>query len=315
MNDSQAAFRKRNTTMHKLLLIALMLSSTSSFAWSSGTVSGQVRFYQHQGNFCPSYRNCTGAKYLASQYHTYMPLAQTKLYVKNVYNQVIGQGVTDTNGNYSISWLDGGAPNNSAVNGYVWWHAEHKDGRFTIYQAGGQTMATLIAAGSLQFGITTGLGTTNLGGANSPNAIANLYDGAWRTWYYALSQSSTQLTYHTNVDIRAFDSTTCPSSCANCANNRIVMDQNSPYKPQARIMHELGHIASCRASQGTSYQQASGNCDHLWGQSGWNYESWEYGANTFEEAFATFFADVAMYDSNAVAPHTCNSVTECSTNG
>src|SRR4051812_33400628 len=74
---------------------------------SSGTVSGNVAFFQNQGNFCTTTRSCTGATYLQSQYQTNMPIGETKVFIQRASdNATIGQGVTDGNGRFTISWTD-----------------------------------------------------------------------------------------------------------------------------------------------------------------------------------------------------------------
>lgn len=303
--------------MHKLplaLIGGIVLASSTAVAWSGGSVNGQLLFYQNQGNFCPTTRNpCTGAKYLESQWHTNMPVSQTKVYIKNMANQVIGQGVTDTLGFYNINWFDPNAPQ-GPVTAYVAWHLEHKDGRFVIRDPGGNAYLMMRPPSGLQFGIATNLGSYTFGNSGSPNALANLYDGAWRSWFHSLSQSASQVNNNTNVLIKAFDSAACPTSCADCGANTIIMDSSSAFSPQHRILHEMGHIASCRASQGAGYISPTSVCYAYGGSAGWGFTGPEFGSAQFEEAFATFFADVALYGPTATQPHTCLSSLACPNN-
>jgi hypothetical protein len=69
-------------------------------------------------------------------------------------------------------------------------------------------------------------------------------------------------------------------------------------------MHELGHIASHIGHNHRMIGEQFGYYTYD-GVAGWNLTSNEWRGAMFEEAFATFLADVALYNWNAPQPHTC----------
>ena len=81
-----------------MTLTALAIAAPISEAQAqiyTGVVSGRLRFYQNQGNYCPSTRDCSGAQYLESEYHTYQPVRDVKVYVETSGGTLIGSGSTD----------------------------------------------------------------------------------------------------------------------------------------------------------------------------------------------------------------------------
>jgi len=298
------------------LLTALACAAATLFASgasaSSGTVSGGLGFFQNQGNFCPTTRVCTGAKYLQSQYNTTQPIANVKVYVERASDgATLGQGTTDASGNFSLAWTD--SSTSGAVAVQITWYGEQKDGRFRLATtAGGRWRMwwsnTLAASG------TTFVGTGVWGSSGSPHALSNLYDGAQKMWANALSQSNRMNSYFTGVQLQAFDATACPTSCANGPNNIITIDSaGSAYTPQGRAMHEMGHIASYRGSRNQSWHQL-GALDYTFGGTGgWSLNSAEFASVHFEEAVATHLADIGLYFDNASQPHTCLSASACAT--
>jgi hypothetical protein len=305
------------TFLRSLALLALLMAPLSASAGAGGTVSGSFYFFQNQGNFCPSTRDCTGARYLQSQYQTSMPVADIKVYVQRASDgTLIGQGTTDASGNFSMSWYDANAT--TSTQAQVFWRGEHKDNRFVIRTASGGTYLFPLGVNfTLQANQTTSIGSWVWGSSTSPSALVNLYDGARRMWSVSLAQSNRMAAYVSNIEVRAFDSATCSTSCADGPNNRIVMDDNSAYSPQGRILHEMGHIASYRASRNQNYRQAGQlTCypDSSATNCGWLLNSAEWAGVAFEEGVATFLGDVALYAPYAVAPHTCLSSGSCGTN-
>jgi len=285
---------------------------------SNGTVSGHVAFFQNQGNFCPSSptRSCTGATYVQSQYHTDMPIAETKVYIRRGDGVVIGAGVTDSSGNFTISW------NNPSTTGDITanfiWVGEHKDGRFAVRTSSGGQWTFWTPNFTLNAGVNTNIGTWTWGNSSAPNSLANVYDGAFHMWSFGLSQSNRMNAFFTGLSIYAFDNT-CPTSCASGPDNRITLDNNAAYQPQARIMHEMGHIASYKGSRDQNRRQ-TGDCEFYSypstscvSGSGWSLTSKEWEGAAFEEAVATHLGDVSLYRAFATEPHTCLSSAECST--
>jgi hypothetical protein len=284
---------------------------------SSGTVSGGVAFFQNQGNFCPASRTCTGATYVESQYHTNMPIGETKVFIQRASdNLTIGQGVTDSSGRFTISWTNLVTTGNITAN-FIW-VGEHKDGRFAVRTSSGGQWVFWTPNFTLNAGGNTEIGTWTWGSSGAPNSLANVYDGAFHMWSFGLSQSNRMNAFFTGVSIYAFDDV-CPTSCANGPNNRITLDTGAAYSPQGRIMHEMGHIASYKGSRDQSFTQ-TGNCAFYSYPSmtcvtgsGWNLTSPEWEAAAFEEGVATHLGDVCLYRAFATDPHTCLSDTACGT--
>jgi hypothetical protein len=290
-----------------LLVLAFGLSAltATTASASSGAVHGRLMFYQNQGSFCPTSRDCTDAHYLASQFNTNQPFAHTKVYFIDNYGVVMGQSTTDVNGYYTIAWTSGSWPTPSSA--YIRTRFEHKDLRFTIttgmglYQYGDTSTFVPVAGGSPQE-----IGTYTFGTSGAPNEVANAYDGAWRTWYYSLQSSNLMLQNFSNLIIRAFsnENGNCSTSCSFPSQNLIILDTNGAgYKPQGRVMHEMGHIASFKSNPFTfaaTYNWPSGGAGGSWG-----YQTPEWRGPQFEEGVATYFGDVGMYWANNPTPHTC----------
>lgn len=188
-----------------LAALGLLAAATPAHATTSGWVKGKITFYQNQGNYCPSTRTCTGANYLQASYQTGQPAAHTKVYVVDSSDRAIGSGVTDINGNFSIPWQS----SNNANSGHFYWSFEHKDNRFNVRSGTGAQWVAWTSNISLPNGTTqataTNFGTIVWGNAASPHAVANVNDGAWRMWNYALSYSGIMNSNFTNVEIRAFN--------------------------------------------------------------------------------------------------------------
>lgn len=303
----------KNMWIKALFALSLAAVSSPALAASSGTATGTIQFYQNQGNFCPTTRNCTGAKYPQSQYNTSRPIKNVKVYLRRQSdNVVIGQGTTDNSGNFSISWSDPAGSGN--VLAQLIWRGEQKDGRFRIAGSAGEFWIWW-SNKTLTNGGNTSIGALTWGNSSSPHALSNLYDGAHTMWANSLAQSNRMNSFFTGVQVRAWDSATCPTSCADGPNNRIIMDDNSAYSPQGRILHEMGHIASYRASRDQNYKQGGSYC--FGGEAapcGWSLNGPENASVHFEEGVATHLGDVSLYFQNAPEPHTCLSSVACANN-
>ena len=288
-----------------LSLLTLLMPGLASASW--GYASGRLMFYNNQGNYCANDgRDCNGARYPRSQYRVNMPIRDVKVYVRRSSdNVIIGQGVANSSGYYTVYWNSPGAGN---VSGKVTWHGVHKDGRFSLKTSSGGTWVFWTYPRTLVNGTTTNFGSLVWGNSSSPNSLANLYDGAVRMWKDALNYSNRMRAYFTNVEIRAYNSAACPTSCANGANKRIIIDSaNSAYMPQGRVMHEMGHIASYVSKPRKSFVDYTRD-----GTNGWNMRSAEYASASFEEGLATFYGDTALYWYWNSEPLTCLSTGACS---
>ncbi len=300
--------------------LVAIAAPTSAFA-ASGTVSGYWRNYQNQGNYCdPNTRNCASARYLESEYNTYHPISDTKIYIKDQNGAVIGQGVTSSTGYFNITWYRGSTP--SYVR--VYWYFEHKDDRFKIRAANNGKLAKWSAPIAVSNGGSVYTGYHYAGTSSAISGLANIYDGADRMWYDALNYSNRMKANFTGLTIRAYP-TDCPTACANSGENLIKMPSTAPFKPQARILHEMGHIAAGKSAGKSmdpgSYcyplqETPSGGDDCSDGSSnGWSMTSSEWRGVALKEGLATFIGDVAIYWGGAQDPRTCNSTGECPVSG
>jgi hypothetical protein len=278
-----------------------------------GYVSGTLKFWNKQGNYCPSGRDCTGARYPQSAFDSPQAVRDAQVQVLDQNWAVIGQGSSDTNGNFGIYWYRATQP----TSGLILWKARQKDSRFEIvsYQSGGiyylWTGSFSLTSGTWS-GSPQNVGTFTWGSSASPNYIANLYDGAWRSWNYALGTSGWLYAYMTNVKIRAFSAPyACLTSCALPQIGELLIDStNATLMPQSRIMHELGHYAAYVAKPiqyplEYSYPNLCTNC------SGWTYTSAEWQSAAFEEGLASFIATATMYSSANPNPTNCLSTGPC----
>lgn len=289
-----------------LTILATGLPNVAAAA--SGYVTGRLMFYNNQGNYCKNDgRDCSGARYPQSQYRVNMPVRDAKVYVRRTAdNAIIGQGVANSSGYFTIYWYSPGSGN---ISGKVTWHGEHKDGRFALKTASGGTWIFWTNARTLVNSSTINFGSLVWGNSSSPNSLANLYDGAVRMWRDALQYSNRMKANFTNVQIRAYNAGACPTSCADGGNKRIIIDSsNSAYMPQGRVMHEMGHIADYVSKPRKVYVNYTRD-----GTNGWSMRSAEYASAAFTEGLATFYGDTALYWYWNSQPLTCLSSGACST--
>lgn len=272
-----------------------------------GYVIGTLTFFNRQGNYCPSERNCTGARYPQSEYAAVLPVRDVRVYISwpNEPGNLLGAGSTDSAGNFRVSWSDS-TPNPSVD---IYWEVDHKDGRFRFHNPAGSPFRYYIARNVQMNTATVSVGTAQYG-SSSANAdpVINAYDGAWRAWQF-LSTSNFMLDRFKGVTIEAFNSAACPTSCAYGSSKRIILDDNAAFSPQHRIMHEMGHIVTYISSRdGKKWDPAPYTRD---GTNGWFLTSPEWASASWEEGLATFYADAALYDRTAPEPYSCLSSGAC----
>mgnify|MGYP004353315331 FL=1 len=228
------------------------------------------------------------------------------MYINGANGSQIGDGCTDDNGVFSVPWYS----STSDTQASLVWSAEHCDSRVAIRSGSGNTFVMWTPNKAISNGRPTNWGTMNWGSPNAAHAIANVYDGAERTWRDSLQYANRLLTYFNNVEVRAFSSA-CSTSCYQESTNRVLLDTapDTPYVYSPRIAHELGHAASRFASR----EQRSKVCgDYSFGGSGgWSYDSSEWSCAAFEEGVATWFGDVSRFWYNATSPTTCFSMGGC----
>ncbi len=290
------------------LAISMAAATLPSVARAeSGVARGSVWHWNMQGNFCLASRNCTGAKYPQSQYNTYQPVRNVKVYVRDQNSVIIGQGTTNTSGDFLVAWFRTSAPTGI----HITWHAEHYSNRFVVYDANGGLWNLWSYNVTPVLGGITEFGGLAWGSSGAPLQITNWYDGAEREWRDALVFSTRQFAYFTGVTMLS-GSSTCDTSCASGSENKIWLDVNSWSRPQARVMHEMGHIADDRSHRGQDVWQM---VDYCYPSTGtcleWSLGTAEWSSATWAESIATFFADAALWDRSAVEPYTCYSEVEC----
>lgn len=300
---------KQSTLSHGLQALAILITLTSaraSFAAYEGWVNGVVYFVQRQGNYCPNQpptnRDCTGARYWQDDYLQYEPIHHTILYVRDQDKKIIGQGATDWDGNYNIKWRTTSAMPTSA---HLAWKYEHKDGRFSLRQPSGGGWVSQSGSFALRASNTVTYSPTF-----TAHGYTNVYDGAVKAWSWSLGTAGLMASRFNDVQIRVFYDplgSECPLGFAHGPENYVCLPDNVAYKPQACVMHELGHMASYLSQP--DMEHAGYGYD---GDSTWYNTSEEWLSTRFEEGLASFFASAALYANNAAAPHFCNSDSYCS---
>lgn len=261
------------------ILTALALSIGSADA-ATGYVSGTWYFYNHNGNYCPSTNACTGAMYRQSEYNTYKRIPNASVWVTDSNGYLLGAGNTDYNGIFNVSWNSGSTP--SEIQVHVW--AAQKDGRFYFADSSGGRIHTYTSAFTPSTTSTStspqDIGNQYVGSASSPDAYFNAYWVAEKQWRTVMGYSYWLVSAFTDVEVRGFANSipgfmgTCNTSCANGSAKRVQLDANAAYSPQARAMHELGHVASYlthpwRLTNNYNYPSTTGN-------GGWSQTSAEW---------------------------------------
>jgi hypothetical protein len=307
--------------MKQSLLVAILVSiAFATASWllpaqaqaSSGTITGRFVFTQMQ-------LNCgvgTGTKYPCTEQGQTSGARRARVEVRRASDgQTLGTNFTDSTGTFSVGWTDNTATGNVSVT--LRWRPIHADGRFQIGNNVGALWALNVSGTTTAInGGPTPIGTKNWGN----NRVANVYDGAVKMWENSLSQSNRMLSFFGNltpggagatqyVDIRTeVDDGSCPTGAATDDLNRICLPTSAYYENQFRVMHEMGHLASFRA---TRDQTAFARADTSLNGSGWNATSGEWFSRQFTEGVATALGNVGLYFANASQPFSCGSDTQC----
>jgi hypothetical protein len=310
-------------TLNRLVLAALALAvllASSSASAESGWVEGRFRFWQKNGNYCPQSRSpCTGATYLYSEFDKKQPLRHADVFVWNATKGNIGTGSTDSNGNFLIQWsYSGTLTEEQRAQTRVWIRPWHAGDRFRVNYKNGQYPNNWTGYFTLELGSTQSeaqpVGHFYIGSSASPNHYYNVYWAAEMTWRTRLNTSGWFQAYFTGAEIRGFADSMpgflgdCVSSCALGSEMKIQLDADAGLKPQARVMHELGHLAIYNSH---AWHPAE-DCYDMSGAGWWANEP-EYPCAAFEEGYATFLANSTLYGYTATAPHYCYSSSYCPT--
>jgi hypothetical protein len=304
---------------------------------SSGALKGTLRFVNKNGGFCPTGENCVGAAYPQTSYNKLTGIPEVRIQLIRASDGVIlGSGNTDSAGKYTITWSTFDA-STSDVSAYLKVRWVHYQNRFLFHQLSTTTHKEWegkTANFTLNHGTTTGAPQLSSGdwnwGTNTIDRISNLYWAAYMMWA-KLKTSPRMVSYFTNLDILAFEKlkgstpitdTFCQaSSCArpsmknvdppsrpNWAEKKLTIvldgDAATPYKPQSRMMHEMGHIADFVSGPQAGLLRQVGYC--YTPDCGWNAWSAEYRPTALGEGIATFLAVAAFYDDAATAAYVCD---------
>jgi hypothetical protein len=312
------------------LFALAMLFGVSSAHADSGWISGTWKLYQKNGNYCPSVnpdmpgRSCTGALYLESEYETTQPLKNMHVRIHNDVKGEIGVGSTDNNGNYLIQWSYSGSLSEAdRAKTRVWIRPWHAGNRFRLNNSSGAYPNNWSGYFTLSLGTTQSnpqvRSTLCPGSCSSTQNHYNAYWAAEMVWRTRMNTSGWFQTYFSDLEIRGFSDTvswpaplgskTCTSSCAWVSENKVQLDLAAALKPQARVMHEIGHVAIYNSKPWSP----NVDCYNKGAHAGWVMFSDEWACAGFEEAFATLLGATTFYTHNATQPHTCNSAGFCLT--
>lgn len=310
----------------------MVLLGASSAEAASGFVRGNFKTWNRNGNFCDStLQACAGSRYpKAGNFDVAVPFMNGRVEVWQG-NDRIGFGTSDANGDFTVSWSS-----DTLTNARVRWMSEHGNGRFVINDTNGLRMNNNSGTFTLTNATTAGspqpVGSWVGGTSANPDWWMNLYWAAERQFRQTINLVGALQGPYTGVEIRGIDSGAalsgfitadgvCDTSCASGSLKRVQIDSlNSALSPQARMLHEAGHVASYLLKPFVS------GSNYCWTQAGatappagqpactWGRLSAEWAAASFEEAFATFFGDVTFWSATATDPTTCNSSARCAVN-
>ena len=149
-----------------VLTLSLFLVTAGAQA-ATGVISGNYKFHNLNGNYCdPGVQNCTGATYLKSTFDTLQPLKNARVELWQG-NGAIGQGTTDSTGNFKVSWTS-----SNLNDAWIRFFAQHKDNRFVIGDTDGLRMNVNSSTITLQSGTTSA----------NPQPVGNWTSGSSASW-------------------------------------------------------------------------------------------------------------------------------------
>jgi len=290
-----------------ILALTISLLSRQTAAATQGVVAGQVLFWNHNGHFCPTTRECDDAYYTDADSENYTGFPRVVVQVQDPDHNVLGASAADEEGNFVVAWY---SPT-GAASFHLQWQALDYENRVRIEYASGTIVYWSTSNQTLVNGTTPAnpqWRDARSGSSYSPNPYANIYWAEWMMWRWSLYYSARMRSYYTNVRILA-QSTVCTTSCAEGSTKRIWLDTDprTPYSPLSRVMHEMGHIASYLSSGSSVGYKETAIYDYN-GDSGWTLHSPEWGADQFEEGFATFLAIGGFYGGDSEGPLICGLV-------
>lgn len=282
----------------------------------TGYVSGSWSLWNQNGNYCPSSNTCTGSWYTQAGYDTWQPISNAIVWVVDSSDAIIGYGSTDDNGGFLVSWTRSTFPTQIGVVILPY----HKDGRFYMANSLGQWINNWFGLVNTASGTTVtspqNVGSWGVGGSTWPDPFYNAYWAAEWQWRWVMNAVGVLQSNFTNVEVRGFADTisgylgSCSTSCAWGPFKQVQLDSNAGFAPQARVMHEIGHIASYVTHP---WQITT---DYSWGGSGgWCQTCAEWSVSSFEESFATHYGSITFWADDSTSPTTCLSSGTCYSSG
>lgn len=285
------------------LALLVFLSANQAFASASGYVTGRVTFYNEQ----IGYTNNPGPVdwYKSSEFQTPQPLRGVRVELRNQsFGTLLGYGYTDINGYYGISWWSAQTVTTGFIR-IVW----SDNGRLKVTDEAGGQWYTDFDITALTNGTTaaTPQGWTHyqVGSPTVQFPWANIYDAAWRMWYYALSYSGVVASNLFNKPIR-WPSAQCPTSCGTASGVHLDGGGSTPYASPTRTSHELGHVAQYLSAQ----QQTPNFCLKMAypatsSGGAWNHDTPEWTCAAYQEGLASFLATVSRHWYNSTLATEC----------
>jgi hypothetical protein len=298
--------------LHTTILALGVFAATAPAFAASGTITGTIQFSSELGNTCDTSlgMDCTDAVFPASASNSVQPVRDAAIALADETGAVVGAGVTDSSGNFSIGWNRATTPTSIQIRRFF----THKDDRFWHSNTSNASLYGVVTT----VNSPTNGGTNNVGtwGWYSYEVLNNNFDAALRTWDMALQYSGDMASRFTTIQIIL--PATDPNNAF--ADGAVVhMGQNLVRRPQSALSHEFGHVATylqrpykfCGA-----YNYPTGCLNVDPGMSctgGHTFNSSEHFCASYEEGMAQFIANAAYYWYNADNPVQCISDSECTT--
>lgn len=301
------------------LAFAAVTAVSGAASAVTGTVSGTINMWNKNGNYCPTTATCTGSRYPQADFNTSKPLSNAKVHIFDAAGVLIGQGASNQNGTFTTSWSAAVKPAQIRLR----FLASHRDTRFFFAQADGSLYnwftGLITTAASSSPAAPQAVGTFSAGTSAAPDPFANAYWAAERVWREVFNLVGVLQTNFTNVEIRGFADDipaflgSRPTSAASGSTKRVQLDANAGFSPQARVMHEMGHVASFQ----THAWQSTNNYNYpnTAAGGGWSQNTGEWSVSAFEEAFATHYGSISFWGDNSVMPTSCLSSATCYSGG
>jgi hypothetical protein len=181
--------------MKKLFALLISLSSigavSSTAEAASGAVMGRLRYLQRQGNFCPTTRDCTGARYLQAEFNTEQGIGFVDWQLINSSNKILAQGQTGPDGDFLGTWSSSGSLSGARIRFFLqrW---DPQVFRFRVHNLTSNQPITLLTSTftleNLSPGLVQDLGDRRFGLSPGSNQnYLNVLNGAMRMWNDSLS--------------------------------------------------------------------------------------------------------------------------------